>query len=371
MPPIPFPYPFPYPMRCLGHGYGDPLHNLFTSAEHTRPARAAGLKKETSMTTRTLTAALLALGVAATAAAGGPQLDPKLPAYTKVPDLRGTLNAAGSDTMLELSTLMAEDFRKLYPQVKIQVEGKGSSTAPPALIEGTAQLGNMSRKIKNEEVDAFESKFGYPPTRFDVALDTLAVFVNKDNPVASLTIPQVDAVFSKSRKCRGPADVSTWGQLGLTGDWASAPISLYGRNAASGTYGFFKDHALCKGDYKDTVKEQPGSASVVQGIENDRFGAGYSGIGYQTSGVRAVPISPAEGQPAVPATSEGAANGSYPLARYLLVYVNHAPGKPFDRLTAEFIRFMLSAEGQRIVVKAGFDPVDATTAERQLAKLGS
>ncbi len=115
--------------------------------------------------------------------------------------VRGTLNAAGSDTMLELQTLMAEEFRKLYPQVKVQVEGKGSSTAPPALIEGTVQLGDMSRKMKNKEVDAFEEAFGYEPTRFDVALDTLAVFVNKDNPIESLTLPQVDSVFSKTRKC--------------------------------------------------------------------------------------------------------------------------------------------------------------------------
>jgi phosphate transport system substrate-binding protein len=271
--------------------------------------------------------------------------------------------------MLELQTLMAEEFRKLYPQVKIQVEGKGSSTAPPALIEGTVQLGNMSRKMKNKETDAFEEAFGYSPARFDVALDTLAVFVNKDNPVQSLSLEQVDAVFSKTRKCGSAADVSTWGQLGLGGNWATAPISLYGRNAASGTYGYFKKHAMCKGDYKDSVKEQPGSASVVQGIENDVYGIGYSGIGYQTSGVRALPLSPSGDQPAVAASSENAANGSYPLARFLHVYVNKAPGKPLDRLTAEYLRFMLSAEGQRVVIKAGFDPLDEQTAATQRAQI--
>jgi len=312
---------------------------------------------------------VLVLVAAAPALAAGVELDPRLPAYTKAEGLLGTLNAAGSDTMLELQTLMAEDFRKLYPQVKIQIEGKGSSTAPPALIEGTVQLGDMSRAMKDQEIDAFEEKFGYPPTRFDVALDTLAVFVNKDNPIASLSLPQVDAVFSKTRKCGLAGDVSTWGQLGLTGNWATAPTSLYGRNAASGTYGYFKDHALCKGDFKDSVKEQPGSASVVQGIENDPYGIGYSGIGYVTSGVRAVPISPAEGQPAVAASAENAADGSYPLARFLYVYVNKAPGQPLDRLTEEFLRFILSADGQRVVAKAGFDPLDATVVAEQLAKL--
>ena len=312
----------------------------------------------------------VALIAAPLAFASGPTLDPGLPTYVKVDGVRGTLNAAGSDTMLELQTLMAEEFRKLYPQVKVQVEGKGSSTAPPALIEGTVQLGDMSRKMKNKEVDAFEEAFGYEPTRFDVALDTLAVFVNKDNPIESLTIEQVDAVYSKTRKCGTPADISTWGQLGLGGNWATAPISLYGRNAASGTYGYFKDHALCKGDFKDTVKEQPGSASVVQGIEKDQYGIGYSGIGYATSGVRAVPLSPAEGQPAVAASSENAANGSYPLARFLHIYVNKAPNTQLDKLTLEYLRFILSAQGQRVVIKAGFDPLDARTAAEQRAQLG-
>jgi phosphate transport system substrate-binding protein len=318
---------------------------------------------------RTLTTLTALLALALPAAAATPSLDPDLPSYAKVDGVRGTLNAAGSDTMLELQTLMAEEFRKLYPQVKIQVEGKGSSTAPPALVEGTVQLANMSRAMKNQEVDAFDEKFGYEPTRLDVALDTLAVFIHKDNPIESLTMAQVDAIFSKTRRCAGPADISTWGQLGLGGTWETAPISLYGRNAASGTYGYFKSHAMCKGDFKDSVKEQPGSASVVQGIEKDPYGIGYSGIGYQTSGVRALPLSPADGQPAVAATSENASNGSYPLARFLHVYVNRSPGQSLDKLTAEYVRFMLSREGQRVVIKSGFDPVDAATAAAQLAKL--
>ena len=321
-------------------------------------------------TTVSLCLSVVLTSTAGAALAACPSLDPGLSTYTKVEGLRGTLNAAGSDTMLELQTLMAEEFRKLYPQVKIQVEGKGSSTAPPALIEGTVQLGNMSRKMKSKETDAFEEAFGYDPTRFDVALDTLAVFVNKDNPIESLTIPQIDAIFSKTRKCGSAGDISTWGKLDLGGNWSTAPISLYGRNAASGTYGYFKKHALCKGDYKDTVKEQPGSASVVQGIEKDPYGIGYSGIGYKTSGVRAIALSPADGQPAVAALSENAADGSYPLARVLHIYVNKTPNKELDQLTAEYLRFILSAHGQRVVIKAGFDPLDAATAAEQLAKIG-
>jgi phosphate transport system substrate-binding protein len=298
-----------------------------------------------------------------------PRLDLDLPRYQYVEGLSGRLTAAGSDTMLVLQTLMAEEFHRVYPQVLIEIEGKGSSTAPPALVESTVQLGNMSRRIKSGETDAFEDRFGYEPVRVDVALDTVGVFVNLDNPIDSMTVEQVDAIFSKARRCEGPTDISVWGQLGLVGDWESAPISLYGRNAASGTYGYFKEHALCRGDYKDTVKEQPGSASVVQGVENDRYGIGYSGIGYATSGVRSVPISPAAGEEPVQATWENAANGRYPFARFLEVYVNKAPDRAMDRLVREYLRFMLSAEGQAVVIKAGFHPLDAATVARQLDKL--
>ena len=311
-------------------------------------------------------AVVLGTGVAS---ASTPKLDPDLPRYRKTEGLAGTLTAVGSDTMLVLQALMAEEFRKLHPQVTVELEGKGSSTAPPALLENTAQLGSMSRRIKGQESDAFEDRFGYQPVRFDVALDTVGVFVNRSNPVASLTVRQVDAIFSKARRCGGAADLSVWGQLDFGDDLQGAPISLYGRNAASGTYGYFKDHALCRGDYKDTVKEQPGSASVVQGVENDRYGIGYSGIGYATSGVRAVPIAPRAGEPAVEASWENAANGRYPFARFLEIYVNKSPDRPFDPLVQEYLRFMLSAEGQRIVIKAGFHPLDAAAVRRQLDKL--
>jgi phosphate transport system substrate-binding protein len=271
--------------------------------------------------------------------------------------------------MLQLQTLMAEDFHRLYPQVTVEVEGKGSSTAPPALTESTIQLGNMSRRIRGGEADAFEERFGYHPLRIDVALDTVGVFVHRANPVESLTIQQVDAIFSRTRRCEGPSDITLWGDIGLDGRWRTAPVSLYGRNAASGTYSYFKEHALCRGDYKDIVKEQPGSASVVQGVENDPYGIGYSGIGYATAGVRAIPISRGDGLPAIPATWENAANGRYPFARFLDVYVNNPPGQPLDRLILEYLRFMLSREGQRVVIKAGFHPLDAEMVASQRARL--
>lgn len=301
--------------------------------------------------------------------AQAPAVDPRYQPYAKVSGVSGNAGSIGSDTMNNLMALWLEGFRKYYPNVSIQIEGKGSSTAPPALIEGTAQFGPMSRAMKSTEIDQFEAKFGYKPTALSTSLDALAVFANKDNPVAGLTLPQVDAIFSKTRKGGTAEGITTWGQLGLKGEWAGAKISLYGRNSASGTYGFFKEHALFKGDYKDEVKEQPGSASVVQGITTDRFGIGYSGIGYITSGVRAVPLANKEGEPFKEANLKNILEGTYPLGRYLYLYINKAPGLDLDPLVREFCKFVFSKEGQEVVIKDGYMPVPFEVAQKELAKL--
>ena len=297
------------------------------------------------------------------------KVDPALPAYSAVSGVSGNLSSVGSDTLNNLMTLWAETFNKFYPNVKIQIEGKGSSTAPPALIAGTAQLGPMSREMKGTEVDQFEKKFGYKPAPIRVALDALAVFVNKDNPVKCLSFEQVDAIFSKSRRQGYKEDIKTWGQVGLTGDWAARPVSLFGRNSASGTYGFFKEHTMKNGDFKDEVKEQPGSAAVVQGITVDRYAVGYSGIGYTTAGVRAVPLSEKTGGTCVDATADNAYAGKYPLARFLYVYINRAPGKPLDPLTREFVKLVTSKPGQDGVIKDGFFPIPNSIAKEELSKI--
>jgi len=297
------------------------------------------------------------------------KVDSALATYKAVSGVSGNLSSIGSDTMNNLMTLWGEGFGKFYPNVKLQIEGKGSSTAPPALIAGTAQLGPMSRPMKGTEIDSFEKKFGYKPTGLRSSVDALAVFVNKDNPITCLTFPQIDAIFSKSRRSGYKENIKTWGQLGLKGDWANRPISMFGRNSASGTYGFFKEHALKNGDYKDEVKEQPGSASVVQGVTVDRYAVGYSGIGYTTAGVRAVPVAEKEGGKCVEATAENSYSGSYPLARFLFVYVNRAPGKPLDPLMREFVRFMFTKEGQEAVIKDGYFPVPNSIAKEELKKV--
>jgi phosphate transport system substrate-binding protein len=300
-------------------------------------------------------------------AAQAVKVDPGIPPYKKTSGVSGNLSSVGSDTLNNLMTLWAEGFRREYPNVRIQIEGKGSSTAPPALIQGTAQIGPMSRAMKAEEVDAFEKKYGYKPTAIRVAVDGLAVFVNKDNPLKGLTMQQVDAIFSKGRACGGKP-IGNWGQAGVA-NWAKQPISLYGRNSASGTYGYFKEHALCKGDYKDMVKEQPGSASVVQGVTEDKFAIGYSGVGYKTSGVRAVPLAAKPGGPFVEDSSENILSGKYPLARFLYVYVNKAPNKPFDPMVREYVKYVLSQQGQQTVVKDGFIPLPSRIVQEELAKL--
>jgi len=297
------------------------------------------------------------------------KVDERIKHYTKVSGVSGNLSSMGSDTMNNLLTLWLEGFKKYYPNVNIQVEGKGSSTAPPALISGTAQLGPMSRDMKQEEIDAFEKKFGYKPSELRVAIDALAVYVNKDNSLEGLSLTQVDAIFSKTRRGGHKSDISKWGDVGLTGDWTNRGMSLYGRNSASGTYGYFKEHALFKGDFKDQVKEQPGSASVVQGVTEDRFGIGYSGIGYRTSGVKPLPLSDKEGGKLFEATYENCLSKDYPLSRFLNIYINNAPNKEIDPLLKEFLKFVFSYEGQEVVVKDGYLPLTFELVEKELLKL--
>ncbi|MGE3174108.1 MAG: PstS family phosphate ABC transporter substrate-binding protein [Planctomycetota bacterium] len=317
----------------------------------------------------TLGAALATTTTATRAQDAAVKVDAALPAYQATSGVSGTIKSVGSDTMNNEMALWAEGFRKLYPSVKVEIEGKGSTTAPPALIGGTSHFGPMSRPMKAKEVDDFEKAFGYKPTAIGTSIDMLAVYVHKDNPLASLTLQQVDAIFSKTRKGGADHDIVTWGDLGLTGEWADKPISLYGRNSASGTYGYFKEHALFKGDYKDSVKEQPGSSAVVQGVATDKYAMGYSGIGYKTADVRALPLAKDAKSEVIDALPENAYAGTYPLARFLYLYVNKKPGEALDPLRGEFLRYVLSKQGQSDVVKDGYFPLTARLAARELAKI--
>jgi len=294
------------------------------------------------------------------------EVDPALPDYARESGVSGNLISVGSDTLANLMTLWAEEFKKYYPNVNIQIQAAGTSTAPPALTEGTSNMGPMSRVMTQGEIAAFENKHGYKPTAIGVAIDALAVYVHKDNPIEGLTIAQVDAIFSATRRCGYAENITTWGQLGLTGSWANRPIQLYGRNSVSGTYGYFKENALCKGDFKNTVSEQPGSASVVQGITKSLDSIGYSGVGYRTSGVKSVPLARKEGDVYYESTNDNAVSGKFPLSRLLYMYVNKHPNQPMPPMEAAFIRMIMSKEGQMVVVKDGYVPLPAAIAAKQL-----
>lgn len=318
---------------------------------------------------KTMIAALIGVAATTLVAPSFAAVDPALPGYQKVSGVSGNLSSVGSDTLANLATLWAEEYKRAYPNVNIQIQAAGSSTAPPALTEGTSNIGPMSREMSAKEIQAFEAKYGYKPTAIAVAIDALAVYVHKDNPIKGLTMQQVDAIFSSTRKCGAPADITKWDQLGATGALAGKEIQLYGRNSVSGTYGYFKEHALCKGDFKNNVNEQPGSASVVQSVATSVNAIGYSGIGYKTSGVRAVPLAKKEGDPFIEADEANALSGKFPLSRALYVYVNKAPGKPLDPMVKEFMTMVLSKEGQQVVEKDGYVSLPAAVAAKELAKL--
>ena len=314
--------------------------------------------------------AAIAMTATCMSASAADLLDPNLPTYTKASGVSGNLSSVGSDTLANLMTLWAEEFKRMYPNVNVQIQAAGSSTAPPALTEGTSNFGPMSRKMKDKEIEAFEKKYGYKPTAVAVAIDALAVFANKDNPIKGLSIPQVDAIFSSTRKCGGAEDITTWGQAGVEGSLADKTIQLFGRNSVSGTYGYFKSKALCKGDFRNNVNEQPGSASVVQSVSTSLNGLGYSGIGYKTSSVRALPLAKKDGEAFVEATPENAVNGTYPLSRFLWVYVNKKPGQDLTPMDAEFLKMVMAKVGQEVVVKDGYLPLPAKVVEKQMKELG-
>lgn len=309
-------------------------------------------------------ASVIAASVATAQSKGTAAVSDSLPDYKAVEGVSGTIKSIGSDTMNNVMAHWGESFKKFYPGTTLQVEGKGSSTAPPALIEGQAQFGPMSREMKKSEIDEFEKKYGYKPTGLRTAIDCLAIYVHKDCPLNEISMDQALKVFSVA----GPE--MTWDQLGVTDEaYKGKPVSLYGRNSASGTYGYFKEHVLQKKDFKSNVKEQPGSSGVVQGVASDKFGMGYSGIGYKTADVKFLKVSE-KGSKAVAPSAETAYSGEYPIARFLWVYTNYDAKKTIDPLRAEFIKLIFSKTGQEGVLKDGFIPVTPEIAREELVKVG-
>lgn len=293
-----------------------------------------------------------------------------LPAASQAqPDtLSGNLSSVGSDTLGYLMTLWGEDFSRQAPGVNVQVQASGSSTAPTALAAGAAQLGPMSRPMQAEERQAFEARYGYPPLAVPVAMDALVVVVNQRNPLQHIDPRQLDAIFSITRLCGSTQIPAHWGDLGVKqADWANRSLQRYGRNSASGTWGFFKQQALCRGDFRSDVAEFPGSAAVVQAVARNPRSIGYASFGFHLSGVKMLSIVNASGEAIAPDV-ESIRNGRYPWARPLYLYVNKAPDKPLPPLVAAFLQQVLSAQGQRRVSEAGYLPLsDSQMAQARAA----
>lgn len=293
----------------------------------------------------------------------------ELPDYQKRSGISDTISSVGSDTLASLITLWAQEFHNIYPNINMQIQASGSSTAPTALTEGTSQFGPMSRPMKAKEIEAFERQYGYPPVSLKVAIDAIGIFVHKDNPIKGLNFEQLDAIFSSTMQCGGTEPLERWQQLGIQSDWARLGFQLFGRNSVSGTYGYFKQHALCGGDFKRGVNEQPGSASVVQSVASSINSIGYSGIGYQVSKARLLPLA-RKGSDYVEPTRQNILTGRYPLARYLYLYVNKDPLKPLPVSEAEFLKFIFSKQGQLGVEKEGYVSLSSEVAKSELKKVG-
>lgn len=300
-------------------------------------------------------------------------VDPALEPYLTKEKLSGEIAIWGSDTLLNMVTYWIEGLKKHHPDINIQCERKCSEflhqDSLAGLTTGTLQIVPMSRLARPAEIEAFRAAKEYPPTEIRIGLEAHCIIVHKDNPLDSLTLEQADAVFSMNRRRGAGNDMRIWGGLGLAGDWSTLPIALYGRNSASATHAFFRDRVLKGGSFKEEIKEQPASASVVVAVADDKSAIGYVGTGYATPGVKKLRISEKAGAPGVAADPARVLDGSYPLSRWLYLYIDRAPAKAVHPIVREFCRYALSREGQEVVRKDALIPIPARIAREEAKKL--
>jgi phosphate transport system substrate-binding protein len=288
--------------------------------------------------------------------------------YRATPGVYGSITSIGSDTLASLISLWAEHFQRLYPHVKFQIQASGSATASQALTQGSASIGPMSRALTLTEIQRFTRQYGYPPTSLIVAVDAMAIYIEKNNPLEQLTLAQVDAIFSMTRFCGGPESIKTWEQLGITKFGPARNIQVFGRNSASGTYDLFKNLALCDGDYYTTVNEMPSSSSVVQSVASSIGGIGYAALGHGNTDVRALALGK-KGGPYFAPNAQNIKAGQYPFTRYLYIVVNKPPNAALPTLEKTFLSFVLSEQGQEIVEQSNYYPVSGALLEQQRRKI--
>ncbi|MDQ7074107.1 MAG: phosphate ABC transporter substrate-binding protein [Gammaproteobacteria bacterium] len=296
-------------------------------------------------------------------------VDSTLPDYSTTSELSGTLSSVGSDSLEKIMQQWQATFKQRHPNVQTKIKAKGSSTAPKALIKEEANIGPMSRKMKRTEVKAFKEKYGYKPTKIPVAMDTLAIYVHKDNPIKGLRFADLDSIFSHEHKCGKHKEIKVWGDLGLTGKWKNQTIHAYGRNKKSGTYGYIKKRALCNGAYGKEVSQEENFESITKKVAVSLGGIGYASMAYQNKSVRIIPMAKSRGQKLVLPTPENTLNRHYPLGRFLYVYINRDPTKPVAEVEWEFIKLMLSKQGQEIISNNGYIPLSLKMIKKTLKKL--
>jgi len=303
-----------------------------------------------------------ALPVAEADANGTRILSDALPSYELVAGLSGKITSIGESTTTNLVARVAAAFRRMYPDVTLQVTASPISVGPAALLEGRADLVPMSRPLAPEEVQSFTKKYGYPPTEIKVAADALAIYVEKGNPVPGLTLGQLDGIFSRTQS-RGGSSIETWGQAGLTAEWADRRITLYGYGPDDGAHQIFQQQVLDGGAFRLSLRVEGGGSSIVQGVASDPGAIGFASVFFACKRVRVVQIAGADGRSYAP-TEENVRSHKYPLSRFLYIYVNKPPRQPLGGPASEFLLFLLSREGQQIVADGGNIPLDVATVEQ-------
>ena len=281
-------------------------------------------------------------------------------------EVAGTLGAVGSDTLAGLMLRWGEQLSSRYPGIRLQLQAAGSASAPTALLAGTTRLGPMSRPMTDGEWGAFVERHGYPPLELTIARDALVVVVHRHNPLESLTLAELDAVFSDTRRCGAESAIDRWSQLGVS--LPRERIVLHGRNVASGTHGLFRREALCGGHFRLRLNEHPGSAAAVAAVAADTSAIGYAGLNHLTASVRAVAWPDAQGRRHLP-SPDTVRSGDYPLTRDLYLYVNLPPGGELPGPERAFLDLVLSSEGQAIVEEVGFVTLSEAALEGQRARL--